>query len=144
MPGTYPQITPAQTTQARSASLYTGLAKEIRESGLLRRRYAWYWSRIALTVLAFAAIWVGIVLVGESWFQLLLAAALGVVITQFGFLGHDAAHRQMFLSAGWNDWMSRILSAVFAGLCFGWWKGKHNLHHANPNMEGYDPDIAPG
>ena len=25
-----------------------------------------------------------------------------------------------------------------------WWKGKHTRHHAAPNQEGRDPDIAPG
>ena len=123
---------------------YTELAAQVRSSGLLQRRHAWYWRRIAVTVSAFVAIWVAVVALGDSWFQLLLAVALGFVVTQFGFLGHDAAHRQMFASARWNDWTARILSAVFAGLCLGWWKGKHNLHHADPNKEGRDPDIGPG
>jgi fatty acid desaturase len=144
MPSAQPLDASVVARRALSASLYTDLARQVRESGLLGRRYGWYWSRIAITVAGFAAIWVGVVLLGHSWLQLLLAAALGFTITQFGFLGHDAAHRQMFVSSTWNDWMSRILSAVFAGLCLGWWKGKHNLHHANPNMESYDPDIAPG
>ncbi|MGK2855450.1 MAG: fatty acid desaturase family protein [Microbacteriaceae bacterium] len=137
-----PSALPTRQKRPHPSSSYTDLAKIIRESGLLRRRYAWYWSRITFTVLAFAAIWVGVVLLGDTWFQLILATALGVILTQFGFLGHDAAHRQMFASARWNDWMSRILSAVFVGLCLGWWKGKHNLHHAAPNQEGRDPDIA--
>jgi fatty acid desaturase len=127
-----------------AGSSYTELAKVIREGGLLRRRYAWYWSRIGLTIAAFVAVWAAVAFLGHSWFQLVPAVALGVLSAQFGFLGHDAAHRQMFVSAGWNDWMSRILSAVFVGLCLGWWKGKHNLHHAAPNTEGRDPDIAAG
>jgi fatty acid desaturase len=142
--GPIPNVRLVERRSHHSSSSYTELAKSVRESGLLRRRYGWYWSRIGLTIAAFVGVWVGIVLLGPSWFQLFPAAALGVLSAQFGFLGHDAAHRQMFVSAGWNDWMSRILSAVFVGLCLGWWKGKHNLHHATPNMEGRDPDIAPG
>lgn len=137
-------IPPRQPLRKHPSSSYTELAAIIRESGLLRRRQGWYWTRIGLSVLAFAAIWAGVVVVGDSWLQLILAGLLGVVVTQFGFLGHDAAHRQVFVSSTWNDWTSRILSAVFAGLCFGWWKGKHNQHHARPNEEGRDPDIAPG
>ena len=132
------------TRPAPTTSSYTELAAQIRASGLMQRRYLWYWRRIVITIAAFAAIWVGVVLLGDSWWQLVLAAALGVVVTQFGFLGHDAAHRQMFVSAGWNDWTARLLSAVFAGLCLGWWKGKHNRHHADPNKEGRDPDIGAG
>ncbi|MDQ6642427.1 MAG: acyl-CoA desaturase [Actinomycetota bacterium] len=110
----------------------------------MRRRYGYYWSRIAIAVAAFALIWVGFVVLGESWFQLILAAALGVVLTQFGFLGHDGAHRQIFCSSAWNDWTSRVLAGVFAGLSYGWWKDKHNRHHAAPNQQGRDPDISPG
>jgi fatty acid desaturase len=127
----------------RSQSLYSGLAAEIRASGLLHRRYSYYWTRIGAAIAAFALIWVGFSFLGNSWFQLLLAGGLGLLMTQFGFLGHDAAHRQIFRSASWNDWVSRIM-AGFAGLSYGWWKGKHNRHHAAPNQEGRDPDVARG
>lgn len=135
--------TSAPSAAANARSLYTELAAQVRETGLLGRRYAYYWNRIGLVVAAFAAIWLGFFLLGNSWFQLLLAGALGVLLTQFGFLGHDAAHRQIFRSAAWNDWTSRVL-AGFAGLSHGWWRSKHNKHHAAPNQEGRDPDIAPG
>ena len=128
----------------RHQSGYTDLARTVRESNLLNRRYGWYWSRIVIAVVSFAAVWVGLFWLGNSWFQLVLAAALGVLSTQFGFLGHDAAHRQIFRSAAWNEWTARVLAGVFAGLSYGWWRDKHNRHHAAPNQEGKDPDIAPG
>jgi fatty acid desaturase len=128
----------------RHASLYTELARSIREHGLLRRHHAYYWTRISLAIAAFAGIWVGFGLLGNSWFQLLLAAALAVVLTQFGFLGHDAAHRQIFRSAQWNEWVARVMSGIFTGLSYGWWRTKHNRHHGAPNQVGKDPDIAPG
>ena len=128
----------------RQLSLYTDLSRLVRERGLLRRRYAYYWSRIALAISAFGIIWAGVFVIGNSWFQLILAAALGIVVTQFGFLGHDGAHRQIFASAAWNEWTSRLLAGVFAGLSYGWWKAKHNRHHAAPNQVGRDPDIGPG
>jgi fatty acid desaturase len=134
----------AEEPRKRTTSSYTELAKTIRDSGLMRRRYGYYWSRIVLAVLAFAGIWAGFGLLGNSWFQLILAAALGLVLTQFGFLGHDASHRQIFRTAKWNDWTARILSGAFAGLSYGWWKDKHNRHHAAPNQEGRDPDIESG
>ncbi len=130
--------------QQRAVHLYTELARTVRESGLLRRRYGYYWSRIALAVSAFVLVWAAIIALGNSWFQLVLAAVLGVVVTQFGFLGHDSAHRQMFESAAWNEWASRVLAGLFAGLSYGWWKDKHNRHHVAPNQEGRDPDVAPG
>jgi fatty acid desaturase len=129
---------------ARSTSSYTDLALMVRESGLMGRCYGYYWRSLGLAVLALVALVAGMVWLGNSWLQLVLAALLGVVLTQFGFLGHDAAHRQMFVSAAWNEWTARILSGAGAGLSYGWWRGKHNLHHAAPNQVGRDPDIAAG
>lgn len=128
----------------RHVSLYTDLARTVRESALLNRRYGYYWSRILLAIAMFFAIWVAFFVLGNSWFQLIVAVALGVVVTQFGFLGHDCSHRQIFRSAAWNEWSARVLSGAFAGLSYGWWKVKHDKHHANPNQEGTDPDIGPG
>ena len=128
----------------RYVSRYSELIKTVRDEGLLERRHGYYWLQIGAHVAAFFAIWVGFFLLGNSWFQLILAAALGVIVTQFGFLGHDAAHRQMFTSSTWNSWTARILAGAFAGLSFAWWRTKHNMHHKGPNLEGYDPDIGPG
>ncbi len=127
-----------------SQSLYTDLCREIREQGLLRRRHGYYWSRIAAALLAMALTWTAVVAIGNSWLQLVPAVVLGVLFAQFGFLGHDAAHRQIFMSAAWNEWTSRLLSGFLIGMSFGWWKTKHNQHHANPNQAGRDPDIAAG
>jgi fatty acid desaturase len=135
---------PSTAVLVRHQSGYTDLARTVRESNLLNRRYGWYWSRIVIAVVSFGAVWVGLFWLGNSWFQLVLAAALGVLSTQFGFLGHDAAHRQIFRSPAWNEWTARVLAGVFAGLSYGWWRDKHNRHHAAPNQEGKDPDIAPG
>jgi fatty acid desaturase len=95
-------------------------------------------------LVAFTGIWVAFAIMGDSWFTLILAAALAVVLAQFGYLGHDSAHRQVFASHRWNEWAARVISGLFVGLGHGWWLGKHNRHHANPNKEGADPDIAPG
>jgi fatty acid desaturase len=95
------------------------------------------------TAALFAAAWATAVLVGDSWWQLAVAAAVAVAMSQFGFLAHDAAHRQVFGSRGWNEWGSRIMAGAFAGLSYGWWTHKHSRHHNAPNQEGRDPDIEP-
>ncbi len=123
---------------------YSVVARIVRESGLLRRRHGYYWTRFVLTITALGGVWAGIVLLGESWWQLALAAAMAFVLAQLAFLGHDSAHRQVFRSRAWNDWAARVLANAFVGLSHGWWTTKHNAHHASPNREGHDPDIAPG
>jgi fatty acid desaturase len=134
----------SRTTSQRHTSAYAALSRQVRAQGLLRRRYGFYWAHIVGAMTGFALVWVGVVWLGDSWWQLLLAVALAVVCAQFGFLGHDAAHRQVFASHRANEWAARLLSGAFGGLSYGWWIGKHNRHHAAPNQEGRDPDIAPG
>jgi fatty acid desaturase len=136
----------ARPARARDAyvSLYADLSRRVQADGLQRRRYGYYWTCFALAVTAFAGIWVGLALLGNSWYQLVLAALLALVSAQFGFLGHDAAHRQVFTSARWNEWAARVISGAFTGLSYGWWLHKHNRHHSGPNQVDRDPDIAPG
>ena len=128
----------------RYVSTYAELSGQILAKGLLERRYAYYWVKIIGTTAVFVGVWVVFAFLGNSWFQLVVAAVLAVVLAQFGFLGHDAAHRQIFASHRWNEWTARVVSGLFTGLSYGWWLSKHNRHHANPNKEGADPDLAPG
>jgi fatty acid desaturase len=92
--------------------------------------------------LALAAAGAGFILLGDSWFQLLIAAALGIIFTQFAFVAHEASHSQVFESGKANDRAGRILANVFVGISDSWWMTKHSRHHANPNVLGKDPDIA--
>lgn len=108
----------------------------------MRRRYGYYWAKI-IGAVAVVAGWVATFLwIGDSWWQLASAAGLAVIMTQIAFLGHDAAHRQIFRSGKWNDWISLIIANLLVGISYGWWRSKHTRHHARPNEEGYDPDIA--
>ena len=72
----------AVTVEARNASDYSALAAQIRDSGLMARRYGYYWTRMILAAAAFAGVWVAVVLIGDSWWQLAVAAVLAIVLTQ--------------------------------------------------------------
>ncbi|WP_314501878.1 acyl-CoA desaturase [uncultured Microbacterium sp.] len=128
-------------TPARTGSDFTELAAIVRGSGLLRRRYGYYWTKlIAVPVVLFLAV-LAFVWIGDTWWQLFTAVAFAVLFTQIAMLGHDAAHRQIFVSGRWNDWVSLILGDLFVGMSYGWWRHKHTRHHANPNKIDADPDI---
>lgn len=135
---------PRRTPSRQHLNTFSELTAKISEAGLMKRRYGFYWTSFGAAVVALAGIAVGVVLLGDSWLQLLLAAALGVVMSQLGFLGHEAAHRQVFRSARWNDWTGRVVSTLLVGISYGWWMNKHSRHHANPNKRLKDPDIASG
>jgi fatty acid desaturase len=132
----------AQSPSSRATSTFTALTRHIHELGLMRRRYGYYWAKLVGAVVVLTAWVVAFVWIGDSWWQLVSAGVLGVLMTQIAFLGHDAAHRQIFRSGRWNDWVSLVIANLFVGISYGWWQSKHNRHHANPNKEGVDPDIA--
>ena len=135
-------IAPTTAGSSNAGSSFTALTRRIHDMGLMRRRYGYYWTKLVGSVIAVIAWATAFIWVGNSWWQLVSAVVLAVLMAQIAFLGHDAAHRQMFKSGRWNDWMSLILANLLVGISYGWWRSKHNRHHANPNKENADPDIA--
>jgi fatty acid desaturase len=123
-------------------SEYAQLSRQVRNAGLLDRRRPYYIWKIAVTAALLAAGWTAFVLVGDSWWQLAVAVFLAVMFTQVGFLGHDAGHCQVFRSKRANYVLGIMHGNLGIGLSYGWWVAKHNRHHAHPNTEGSDPDIA--
>jgi fatty acid desaturase len=125
-------------------SEYAALMRRIKAAGLLERRTGYYLARIAVIGGLFAAGWTVFVVLGDSWWQLAVAAFLAVVFTQIGFIGHDAGHQQIFRSKRANQIVGLFYGNLAIGLSYGWWVDKHNRHHANPNHEDKDPDIDIG
>lgn len=123
---------------------YAVLAERVRAAGLLECRPAGGIVRMALTGLAFAAGWIALFVVGDSWSVLAVAAFLAFVFTQVDFIGHDAGHQQIFRSRRANRIVGLVAGNALTGLSFGWWVPKHNAHHAHPNVVGRDPDIGAG
>ncbi|MEP6562630.1 MAG: acyl-CoA desaturase, partial [Nakamurella sp.] len=137
-------ISPSRrSAQNRPQTDYSQLLKSVQQAGLMKRRYGYYAVKVGLMFLALAGILTGVVLLGESWLQLILAVALGLVFAHFGFLGHDAAHRQIFVSGKANHRAGLVLGTLCSGMSLTWWNSKHNKHHQAPNQIGKDPDIEP-
>ena len=132
------------TLDAAPVSLYAELTRQIRGAGLLDRRPLYYTLRSTATILAYAGIWVAVVVIGASWWTLVPAALLGVAYTQLAFLGHDAGHKQIFGRRRPNELLGIVVGDLLVGLSFGWWIDKHNRHHAHPNQRERDPDITTG
>lgn len=130
-----------QTRAADYVDQYQQLTQAVHDAGLMQRRRGYYWTMIITCVTAVVVILIAVAQLGDSWVQLILAALLAVVLAQFGFLGHEASHQQVFTSRNWNRWVGRILAGPCTGLSYGWWMNKHSRHHANPNRLGQDPDI---
>ncbi|WP_374974604.1 fatty acid desaturase [Microbacterium trichothecenolyticum] len=132
---------PVRSATPKASNRYTELSQMVNRSGLMRRRYGYYWTKLVAAPLAIAVVLTGFILIGDTWWQLVTAAVLAVVLTQVAMLGHDAAHRQIFRSGRWNDWTTLVIGNLLVGMSYGWWQHKHTRHHANPNKIGSDPDI---
>jgi len=135
----------AQPTARRTGngSDFSELARRITEAGLLERKPRYYAVRLSLVAAAFVGGWVAFFLVGDSWWQLVVAAFLAVVFAQLGLVAHDIAHRQVFRTRQPSEIAGRIAGNLGVGMSYGWWMDKHTRHHANPNHEELDPDVAP-
>lgn len=118
------------------------LLARINSAGLMHRRRGRYAVSIGLNLAAYVAIVVGVVLLGDSWWQLALAALAAVFSTQSGFIGHDAGHSQIATTKRVNRLLGFIHGDLLLGMSYGWWTHKHNRHHANPNHVGKDPDVS--
>lgn len=75
------------------------------------------------------------------------AVTLGLFWQQAGWLAHDFCHQQVFADRALNNSAALFLGNVCQGFSVGWWKAKHNQHHAAPNEldaethAALDPDI---
>jgi fatty acid desaturase len=116
----------------------------VKAAGLLRRRPGYYRWKIAATAALLASGWVLFVVLGQTWWQLVTAAFLGVMFTQVGFLGHDSGHKQVFRTRWATYAFGLIAGNAGIGLSYGWWMDKHSRHHAHPNDLQRDPDVRAG
>jgi fatty acid desaturase len=131
------------TVIPRAGSDFAALSRRITAAGLLRPRPGYYVARLSLTALALIGGWVAFALVGASWWQLLVAVWLAVVYAQVGLVAHDLAHRQVFRRRQPSEVAGLVAGNLAIGMSYGWWMDKHTRHHANPNHDDLDPDVAP-
>ena len=135
-------IQPVPSSDAPDNRSYAALKKLIVEKGLLDKQPGFLTYKILLTAAMWAVSIAVLFLTDNLWIQLLNAVYLAFVFGQFGFIAHDAGHRQGFHTTKQNDFFGLLHANLLIGMSYGWWMDKHNKHHAHPNQEDMDPDIA--
>lgn len=147
-PAAAPTATPAvpRAQERAPGSEFAPLLRQIKDAGLLRRRRGHYALSLAVNLLAFAAVWAAVFLVGGtgSWWVLALALPAAVLSARTGFVGHDAGHQQIAAGRRANRVIALLHGNLLLGMGAAWWSDKHNKHHANPNHVGKDPDVEVG
>ncbi|WP_336111475.1 fatty acid desaturase family protein [Streptomyces sp. PTD9-10] len=133
----------AGTPDPGAGSDFARLSQRIGEAGLLKRRPGYYTVRLGLVVGLFVAGWGAFFALGDTWWQLAVAAFLALMFGQVALVAHDLAHRQVFRRRRHSEIWGRLFGNLGIGMSYGWWMNKHTRHHANPNHEELDPDVAP-
>ncbi|GAA3589793.1 acyl-CoA desaturase [Nonomuraea rosea] len=134
---------PRVPASGERGSDFAKLSRRIAQAGLLDKRPGYYAVRIGLVASLFAGSWVLFATIGDSWWQLLVAVLLAVAFAQVTLLAHDLAHGQISRSRRTSRIAGLLVGNLAVGLSYGWWMDKHTRHHANPNHEEHDPDVAP-
>jgi fatty acid desaturase len=137
-------------TLSATQTHFAQVLNQVREAGYLQKKPSFYIIRLIAITLIASALWTGAGFLAwaaqqNSWWMVAafaLVALLGVMSAQYGFIAHEASHRQVFRNNKLNDWTGLVLANLFAGLSYGFWLRKHNKHHQRPNQIGEDPDIA--
>jgi fatty acid desaturase len=120
----------------------SSLLREVREAGLLRPRHRYYIVKIAINLAMFGAVWAAFVIIGNSWWQLVVAVLLAFCYTQTGFIGHDIGHRQIAHNKRWAEILGFFHGNLLLGFSYSWWVSHHNKHHGYPNHLERDSDIT--
>lgn len=133
---------PGASAGQSSGSEFAPLLRTVKHQGLLDRRHSWYARVIAMNALALAGVVTGVVVIGNSWWVLLLAPLLAVFSARTAFIGHDAGHSQITGNKSADRLIGLIHGNLLLGMSYAWWNDKHNRHHANPNHIDKDPDVV--
>ncbi|MGW2564270.1 fatty acid desaturase family protein [Streptomyces sp. NPDC001514] len=140
-PLTASQPSLSQPTAGASAT-FAELLRRVKKERLLDFAPRYYIGRMTLNALLLAVGFVAFFLLGDSWWQLVVAAWMGLCGAQCAFMFHDAGHKAMFRSKRASTAVGYIHANLINGASYGWWVNKHNRHHSNPNHLDMDPDIG--
>jgi fatty acid desaturase len=103
-------------------------------TGVWRRKLLFWLPAFFVSYLALLAI-----PLGPLWLVLVPLAALAQLT--MGFLGHDAGHYAVSRKPWINDVWGQFGMTLLCGMSFGFWRSRHNRHHAHCQEVGGDPDM---
>ena len=117
----------------------------VRGTGRRQRDCPQMYLKTAILLACFAACYVLLVFVAQTWWQVVpLAVLLGLVIALIGFnVQHDAGHKGYSNRAWVNKLLSLTLDLIGGSSYL--WHWKHGVyHHTYVNITGFDTDIELG
>ena len=122
-------------------NLYRDLKAKVKDAGLLDNQPLYYTYKMVTSLLAYGVTIAFLFIFDNFWLHIANAILMGLVWVHFGFLAHDASHRQVFKGSKGNDNLFLLVGNLLIGMDMSYWYDKHNAHHAHSNDVVHDPDI---
>ncbi|KAL2621888.1 hypothetical protein R1flu_002093 [Riccia fluitans] len=126
---------------------YRELRTALMRAQMFKTSIPYYVSKF-ITVFAILAAALAVINWNQSYLAVLGSSLImGIYWQQCGWLAHDFVHNQVTDNRKFNSYFGGLfVGNVMTGFSLGWWKTKHNVHHAVTNEcdEKYnpiDPDI---
>lgn len=123
---------------------YRDLRTKLIEAGMFEASLAYYAFKIAFNVGMWALAVACVRMSNSTAIHMLGGLIMGLFWQQCGWLAHDFLHHQVFKTRSYNNMMGVMIGNVFQGFSVGWWKSKHNAHHAVPNLHQSTPESHDG
>jgi fatty acid desaturase len=119
------------------------LHAELRQQGLFEPSHFWK-RKLLLWFPLFFLSYLALLVLPFGWLWLLVAPVCAVSWLTMGFVGHDAGHYALSRKPWINDVWGQIGMTFVCGMSFGYWRSRHNQHHAHCQEIGGDPDMRFG
>ena len=112
----------------------------LQQRGLLASSHFWT-RKLLIWIPTFFASYVALLVVPFGPLWLLLVPLASVALLTMGYVGHDAGHHALSRNRWVNDFWGHFGMTFLCGMSFGFWRSRHNRHHAHCQEVGGDPDM---
>ena len=143
-------VTGAHASQAQQAEggpddaqALRDLHLELDRRGLLEPSGIWARKLLIWIPILFLS-YLGLVALPFGLLWLLLVPVASVAFLTMGYLGHDAGHYALSKRRWVNDVWGHFGMTFLCGFSFGFWRARHNRHHAHCQETDGDPDMQFG
>jgi fatty acid desaturase len=131
---------PSVAPDPRHCQALKDLHTQLEERGLFEPSAFWKWNLLIWVPLFFLSYLALLALpFGPLWLLAVLPASVGLLT--MGYVGHDAGHYALSKKRWVNDVWGQFGMTFLCGMSFGFWRGRHNLHHAHCQEINGDPDM---
>lgn len=110
---------------------------DLRRDGYFETNWFEVWTRILEII---GMVLFGTYLYSKAYF--LSCIFLGVASGRCGWLMHEAGHHSLTGNPNTDKKLQTFFYGAGCGMSAIWWRSQHNRHHATPQHENKDPDLA--